>query len=259
MIAGYTDWEFNLPEALLERLILKFAELSPAPLIDANVAAIPEEQGIYQLFLIRNDQPELVYVGKTDAEAGLHVRLARHSEKIQNRLNLDPSRVMFKAVRVYVFTAVDLETQLINHYGGTKKVNWNGSGFGSNDPGRERDTTTYKVDHFDTQFPIDIHRPLSFAVPTKASAAEILRVLKRGLPYLIRFETLNRNSRTPHADLEATQVSLDPLLPMTPENVIAQTVRQLPVGWHATLLPSHVIIYKDDNRKFPSGRRIAES
>ena len=258
MTAGYTEFEFDLPDALLKRLVVVFDALIAAPLIEANVTAIPEEQGIYQLFLNGEEGHNLVYIGKTDAAAGLRVRLGRHAAKIRNRLNLDPNNVLFKAVRVYVFTAVDLETQLIEHYGGNR-VSWNGSGFGSNDPGRERDTTTYKADHFDTQFPIDIGRVLSFTVPVSGSAAEILRVLKNGLPYLIRYQSLRQGARAPHPDLDATRVILNPSQPLTPESIIAQIIGQLPTGWHATMLPSHVVIYKDDNRRFPSGRLIARS
>lgn len=259
MTAGYVEFEFDLPEALLKRLITVFDNLPPAPLMKLNVEAIPEEQGVYQIFLSKGEKSDLVYIGKTDAAAGLRARLNRHATKIQNRLNLDPDKVMFKAVRVFVFTPVDLETQLIEHYGATSTVSWNGSGFGSNDPGRERDTTTYKENHFDTRFPIDINRPLSFAVPATASAADILRALKAGLTYPIRFQGLGKGQRAPHPDLEKTRVSLNTSLPRTAESVIAQTIQRLPAGWHATMLPSHVIIYKDDNRKFPSGRLIAKS
>ena len=41
--------------------------------------------------------------------------------------------------------------------GGDGKLPWNHSGFGSNDPGQQRDTTTYKQDHFDTQHPIRLN------------------------------------------------------------------------------------------------------
>lgn len=256
---GYVDFEFDLPQALLARLIKVFDEISAAPLLPSYVNAVPDEQGVYQLFLAAGRTSTLTYIGKTDGEAGLRKRLSRHGTKIQNRLKLDPNGVSFKAVRLYVFTAIDLETQLIKHYGGLSKVSWNGSGFGSNDPGRERDTTTYKPDHFDTQFPIDIGRPLSFPVPMNASAADILRALKTGLPYLVRFELPKRNSPVAHPDLEATIVTIDGSKPLTPETVIAQIVRHLPPGWHATMLPSHVIIYKNDMRKFPSGKLILKS
>src|ERR1041385_6312831 len=135
MIAGYVDFEFDLPEALLAKLIEIFAGLNSAPLTAESIEPIPEAQGVYQLFL----DGKLVYIGKTDAEAGLKKRLIRHSEKILHRTNLDPAKVSFKAVRIYVFTAVDLESQLIKHYNVISAVEWNASGFGANDPGRRRD------------------------------------------------------------------------------------------------------------------------
>jgi len=239
MTPGYTEFEFDLPEALLAKLVRVFDDVQAAPLLPDIVREVPEEQGVYQLFLIKDGVAGLVYIGKTDAASGLRSRLSRHATKILHRVGLRPEDVLFKAVRVYVFTAVDLETQLIDHYGGTAKVSWNGSGFGSNDPGRERDTTTYKVDHFDAQFPIDMNLPISFDLPTTGTAAETLRILKRHLPYLVRFQLLRKNSRSAHDDLEHTTISLDPTKPFTPESIIAQTVEQLPVGWHATRLPSH--------------------
>lgn len=259
MTLGYVEFEFDLPEALLAKLVTVLDDVEPAPLLPDVVREVPEEQGVYQLFLRRQGKLEIVYIGKTDAESGLRDRLSRHAIKILNRVGLDPADVLFKAVRVYVFTAVDLETQLIAHYGGVARVNWNGSGFGSNDPGKERDTTTYKPDHFDTQFPIDMSKPIEFALPERGSAALILKTLKRGLTYLLRFETSSRGSRLGHADFENTPVMIDPAKPKTAESIIAQVVAHLPAGWHATALPSHIIIYKNDNRKFPSGRLVARS
>jgi hypothetical protein len=257
MTPGYTEFEFDLPGALLARLVMVFDEMSAAPL-DASVAgAVPNEQGVYQLFLRGEGGSRLVYIGKTDAEAGLASRLVRHANKIQNRLNLNPADVTFKAIRVYVFTAVDLESQLINHYGG--KVPWNGSGFGSNDPGRERDTTTYKAEHFDWQFPIDLSRPITFSIPSSGTAAQVLNSLKANLPFAIRFERPPRKRTVAHADLEETIVSLSADNAATAERAIAAVIQQLPSGWHATQLPSHVIIYKNDSRSFPNGRVIAKS
>lgn len=259
MIPGYVEFEFNLPDALLAQLVGVFDKIEPAPLVQQNILKVPEEQGVYQLFHAPDSKPDLVYVGKTDSDSGLRARLNKHGRKIQHRVGLDPANVLFKAVRVFVFTAVDLEAQLIRHYGGVSNVPWNGSGFGSNDPGKERDTTTYKDEHYDTQFPIDVERPIEFEVPMSASAADILRSLKAQLPYLIRFEVIKRNSRTGHEDLETTQVTLNSASSTTPTGIIKQVISALPKGWHATMLPSHIIIYKNDRRKFPSGRRLADS
>lgn len=256
MTQGYVEFEFDLPGALLARLVEVFAKLESAPLTQAMLVGVPEEQGVYQLFLERDEgDPELVYIGKTDAAAGLHNRLTRHSQKIQHRVGLEPTKVLFKAVRIFVFTPLDLEAQLIDYYGGTR---WNGSGFGSNDPGRERDTTTYKSDHFDAAYPIDINRTLEFEIPHVGTAAAVLSALKQRLPYLFRFERDGR-SRRAHPDLASTNVHLDPSKGLTPESILQQVVAQLPSGWHATMLPSHVIMYKNDSRVFPSGRLLARS
>jgi hypothetical protein len=106
---GYGEFEFDLPEALLRGLVAKLDGLSAAPLTLDTVSAIANEQGVYQLFL----GGDLVYIGKTDGEAGLCQRLTRRARKVMHRRNLDPATVSFKALRVFVFTAVDLESYLI--------------------------------------------------------------------------------------------------------------------------------------------------
>ena len=153
---GYLEFEFDLPVALLTNLVSVFSKMDGTPLLSTNITVIPEAQGVYQL----SYQGSLAYIGKTDAEAGLRRRLDRHARTIQHRRNLDPSEVTFKAIRVFVFTAMDLESQLIKHYNAVATVPWNNSGFGSNDPGRERDTTNLKPDGFDAQFPVDIDREI---------------------------------------------------------------------------------------------------
>jgi hypothetical protein len=92
----FTNLEFDLPKALLNELTRRFDELVSGQLNDSNLTKVPEAQGVYQLFL--DDQ--LVYVGKTDAEAGLNKRLLRHCNKIQHRKDLPSNRVSFKAVRI---------------------------------------------------------------------------------------------------------------------------------------------------------------
>ena len=253
-MTGYVDFEFDLPGALLTRLVQVLDELTPAPLDPSFLTDIPDAQGVYQLFL----DGVLIYIGKTDAEAGLCKRLERHQRKVQHRDGLNPSRVSFKAVRIYVFTAVDLETQLIEHYGGYAAVRWNGSGFGSNDPGRERDTTTYKAAHFDATFPIDIERSLPVEFPKTGTAAALLAILRRSLPYTFRYENAGGRSRRPHPDLERP-VSLSAGSPMTARRIIQEIVAQLPAGWQATKLPSHIILYKETPRAYVQGVVIGQS
>ncbi|TIL83467.1 MAG: GIY-YIG nuclease family protein [Mesorhizobium sp.] len=62
---------------------------------------------------------QIVYIGKADAEAGLRKRPRRHAWTIQHRQNLSVQDITLKAVRVFVFAAIDLERQLIRHDGTT--------------------------------------------------------------------------------------------------------------------------------------------
>lgn len=248
---GYKDFEFDLPGALLDHLVRALDGMGAAPLDAESIRAVPEVQGVYQLFL----DGELVYIGKTDAESGLHQRLARHSRKIHHRRGLDPARVTFKAIRIFVFTAMDLETQLIKHYGGVKGTKWNGSGFGANDPGRNRDYS--KPGEFDQEFPIDIDCELGEDFSGQHTAAAVVAKLKAILPYTFRFETQAR-SRTAHADLLDTKVTISREA-MTARRLIEELVRQLPLGWQATALSALLILYKEQEGKYPQATILARS
>jgi hypothetical protein len=137
-VKGFRTFEFDLPAALLVHLVKLIEEMDSAPLTIEGTEEIPaskEAQGIYVLI----HKEKIVYVGKTDGKSGLRGRLRRHVKRVQHRSNLDPTAIYFKAIRVYVFTAIDLEAQLKGHYDAPE---WNNSGFGSNDPGKRRDKTS---------------------------------------------------------------------------------------------------------------------
>src|ERR1051325_7269606 len=96
--SGYGEFELNLEDAILQQLPPLFDQLSATPLAIVNIQAIPPDaQGAYLLYY----QSNLVYVGKSDAEAGLRKRLERHSFKVLHRINLNPQDVTFKAARIY--------------------------------------------------------------------------------------------------------------------------------------------------------------
>jgi hypothetical protein len=252
-MTGYIDFEFDLPGALLQRLINVLDALGTAPLSPEGLVAIPEEQGVYQLLL----DNKLVYIGKTDAEAGLRKRLTRHSKKILYRNGLAPDRVTFKCVRIYVFTAVDLEADLIRHYGGVKAIPWNGSGFGSNDPGRERDTTKVDSANFDARYPIDIDRSLAFAVESNERSSSALARLKEALPFNLRYQGVGGRSRKAHPELESAILPAA-AGPMSSRDAIQHIVTHLPPGWQATALPGYIILYKEQ-RIYESGKIIVRS
>jgi hypothetical protein len=246
----FKEFEFDLPRSLLRDLVELLESMGRAPLdLDTVNRLIPEEQGVYQLYL--NDI--LVYIGKTDAEAGLCKRLARHAKKIHQRQNLTPSQISFKAVRVFVFTAVDLESQLINHYNSLGAFPlWNNSGFGANDPGRERDTTTLKQSHFDKRYPIDIDVPLQpVSLDTTLSVADALSQLKNEVPYVIRF---GGGVRRPHTDLVSTTITISSG-PRTARSILTLIRAALAGNWQVTVLPGYVIMYPEQ-RQYPEARPL---
>ena len=68
---GYAEFELDIPEVMRTELPKYFDALAAEPLIEANIAKIPQNaQGAYMLFL----DGALVYVGKTDAQAGFRAR-----------------------------------------------------------------------------------------------------------------------------------------------------------------------------------------
>ncbi|WP_166358913.1 GIY-YIG nuclease family protein [Pseudomonas akapageensis] len=202
----FKELEFDLPSALLKELVALFDQMESGPLNDVAVETVSEDQGVYQLLF----RGELVYIGKTDADAGLRQRLLRHSKKIRSRMNLDQSEVSFKVVRVYVFTAMDLEELLIKHYKSSSiPLSWNFSGFGSNDPGRNRDKSKVKASHFDRLYPIDLNVEVCVLQQESSySVAEVLKQMKEQLAYTVRFQGQGERSKKPHQDLVERKVVL---------------------------------------------------
>lgn len=239
-MSHFKDLEFDLPSALLRELIVLFEEMAPAVLSEQNVLPLADGQGVYQLF----HRDKLVYIGKTDNEAGLRKRLLRHCEKIRSRLNLISDEVSFKAVRIYVFTAMDLESALIRHYKAVAGISWNNSGFGSNNPGRNRDHSALKSGHFDALYPIDLNYPVTIHSNEELTAASLLVLLKEQLPFTVRFLTASTRSKKPHPDLMSIDVRVEGSA-HTARSILKCISRSLPIEWQITALPGYVIVYKE--------------
>lgn len=252
MARGFVAFELDLMEAIMGQLIPTLDAMEPAPLTLDNARDLPDAQGVYLLI----HDGAVRYVGKTDAEAGLATRLARHARKFEQRRNVRPEDVGFKAAQILVLTAMDIETRVIRHY----DAEWNGSGFGSNDPGRNRELTDKAEQGFDARFPIDIDIPLDVLPPGPTTAHDALVALKVALPYTLRFE-LERGAKgshafrtKPHPDLPAAPVTIPPG-PITVRDAMRLIVAALPPGWQATYFVSHVILYRD-NPHYPHGTAI---
>jgi hypothetical protein len=250
---GFRAFEFDLPPALLKQVFGVLDGMEQGALTPQHVGTVvPEAQGVYQLF----HNGKLVYVGKTDAQSGLRRRLERHAYTILSRHKLDVADMSFKAVQVLVFSAMDLETSLIGHYRelGSPSA-WNGSGFGSNDPGRNRDKTALREDGFDANYPINIDLPLNLeGLREKRSARELLSAISGRLPYTLRFE------RTAMAteQLDAASISCGPEIG-TMRQVMERVIENLPKGWQATKLSGRVILYRERDDNYPGGEIISRT
>lgn len=252
-IPGYGEFELDLEIAIREQLPPLFEKIEAAPLLPENVDDIdPEAQGAYQLFL----GEDLVYVGKSDAKAGLHKRLKRHFYAVQHRPDLNASIVRFKAIRIYSFNVMDIETILIDFYSAKNEgasLEWNGSGFGSNNPGVSRDTQ--KTSKFDTKYPISIDIPLPLpphGLPNPCSVAKTLKWLCRQLPYTLRVES--------NSELNSVYVDTNAFFPadVTMRSVLTSVIAFLPNGWQATALKGYCLLYKH-HRTYPAPTLILHS
>lgn len=249
---GFIAFELDLMGAVLDQLIPILDKMEGEPLTRAAAQLLPDAQGVYLLI----HQGQVHYVGKTDAEAGLRTRLTRHVTKFEQRDNIVPADVQFKAAQILVLTAMDIESKLINHY----RTDWNGSGFGSNDPGRQRETTAKPPQGFDARFPINIDLPLDFLVAGPTTVHDLLMQLKLGLPYTLRYElepgakgSHSFRSR-PHPDMPGVPLTV-PVGPITARQAMQLVLGALPHGWQATYFASHLILYKE-NRAYTHGMPI---
>ncbi len=203
-----------------------------------------------------------VYVGKADSS--LTTRLAQHAKKLSGRVGPFSGNVAF----ICLYVEEDLEASapeklLMKWYrkqqrereaaekreakakgkplddGKPKEpaLPWNKNGFGNKDPGKERDTTEIKANHFDALYPINLDLPISLT-PRKTDVSTFLNELKVKLPYNLRFQN-------PHADLGTLVTVLKGS--KTVREWIQFVVEALPAGWLATALPGYVILYREDN------------
>ena len=230
-VQGYDEFEIDVEAILRDQLPRFFSAIDAAPLTETNVAALPERaKGAYMLLF--DGAP--VYAGKTDTRHGFRDRLHRHSWTVQGRKGLDPSRMAFKAVRIMVFSAFDVESIFIAEMkkAEAQALPWNDSGFGSNDPGKRRDGQLPA--DFDKWYPVDIDFAVDGLPVGQVDLRELLRVVKGKLPYLIR------NAPLP-GDVHVSDVPTT----ATVREILNIVITALPPGWQVTVLHGRVIIYKE--------------
>jgi hypothetical protein len=246
---GYVEYEIDIEKVLRSELPLFIEQVELAPLVAETVDAIPlGAKGAYVLYL--DGLP--VYAGKTDTRHGFRDRLNRHAYTIRNRRNLDPARIGFKAIRILVFSNFDVEAILIDamRKADPTALAWNDSGFGSNDPGHNREGQ--RPADFDTLYPIDIDRLLSFVEPGDYDVLSLLIEIKRHLPFDLRYQTdpmpnsdRPASHRVGHQDHRAAS-PVTVAEGETTRSLLNKVMANLPDGWRTTLFPGRVILYKED-------------
>ncbi|MGA2584801.1 MAG: Eco29kI family restriction endonuclease [Tepidisphaeraceae bacterium] len=241
-VEPFGDFDFDLARAVLEQLVEAFNALPAGALDPPTLSRMKKGQGVYQLFL----GGELHYVGKA---GNLPQRLSRHYRELSARLNLDVSTLCFKALYIHQnWTTWTTENALIRHFSPLTPSLWNTSGFGSNDPGHNREDTA-EDDTFNNDYPINPDITCIWIGRRTAKAWDILSELKENLPYLLRFHKVTNKFKR-QIDHEAqNQLKLtDITIPrdgMTVREVMIEIARQLGAGWQATQFKGRLILYKE--------------
>ncbi|MFF8769693.1 Eco29kI family restriction endonuclease [Kitasatospora sp. NPDC015120] len=241
----HDDFRLSITKALGDQLADALSHLGRAPLADENLVQLDERPGVYQLYL----GGDFVYVGKADKT--LPGRLRNHLRKLSGRRNIDLDDVAFSCLYVAEdFSALAPEQLLISHHKEMGSIPWNNNGFGNKDPGRQRDSTILKKNHFDVVFPIDLDRPVEGLVPGDTSLHAFLKALKSGLPYNFRYAEPPRSKSSfvtvPHAGLSANEAF----------RLLSEA---LPEAWQVAALMGYVIMYADSPNEYKSAWRYFRS
>lgn len=229
------DFKLSITRALADQLATSIERLTPQPLTEVALSGLEGRPGVYQLYL----SGDLVYVGK--ASRDLPRRLRKHLRKLSGRTNISLDDVGF----ICLYVDEDLEASapekmLIARYRSAGDVPWNTNGFGNNDPGKQRDRSLVKTNHFDALYPINLEVEILLAPHTaKYSTDDYLRRLKEKLPFNLRYENKDADAVQ---TLRETSVC-DPGGPRSVRSHLQSAFAALPSGWQLTILPGYVILY----------------
>ncbi|MFF1351192.1 GIY-YIG nuclease family protein [Streptomyces sp. NPDC058322] len=237
----HKDFTLSITKALGDQLAYALKKLGRAPLSEESIARLKEKPGVYQLYL----NGKFVYVGKADKS--LPARLGNHLRKISGRRNISLDEMAFSCLYVAEdFSALAPEQLLITHHKGQGDIPWNNNGFGNKDPGRQRDSTVLKRNHFDVLFPIDLDRPIEGLQAGETTLHELLEAIKAGLPYIFRYGK--------SAEFKARSVHV-PSTAMTADEVFQLISAEIPDKWQVAALMGYVIMYDDSPNTYRSAWR----
>lgn len=236
---SHGTFDLDIPQAVREQLDAKFQTLTTDPLVPETIRSLLPGQGVYELF----HQGLLVYAGKADKLRG---RLLNHCKKIGGRQNISAADVFFKCLYLgpnwITFAAEDA---LIRMYSSQGSCQWNGLGFGPKDPGKRRDETVLKPEHWDLQYPIRYDFPLTEIQPATYECLTLLRLMKKQLPFNLRYhKTKSGSVKSGHPDYADITIQI-PVAGMPAHEMLILIAKSLPSGWQATRFPHQFTLYKE--------------
>lgn len=238
-------YSFDFFQTITDQLRDRLGLLDSTPLDDESLAALRiyqaacgSAQGVYCLVY----ENLTVYVGKADR---VDERLAQHLAKVRGRQNIDLAKVCYKAILLdrSMSTAAN-EKLLIQAFQAQHECEWNGSGFGTKDPGKERDTTRPNL--FDQRFPIRADFLVSELDNTE-TLDSLLGKMKLQLPYVVRWQALTAEQKQIVIDLNG--VSRDA------ESLLRLAGQALGIGWQAVILSNGIILYRNQTT-YVHGRTV---
>ncbi|MFJ1938130.1 GIY-YIG nuclease family protein [Kitasatospora sp. NPDC088160] len=237
----HKDFTLSITKALGDQLAAALADLDRAPLHEDSIKELKERAGVYQLYL----DGEFVYVGKADKS--LPARLRNHLRKISGRRRIALEEMTFSCLYVAEdFSALAPEQLLISHHKEMGNIPWNNNGFGNKDPGRQRDSTILKQNHFDVMFPIDLGRPVEGLEAGEFTLQDLLEKVKAGLPYNFRY------GKSVEFKRRLVQVQVGPT---TADEVFRLISAEIPDRWQIAALMGYVIMYDDSPSHYKSAWR----
>ncbi|MDR7302258.1 Eco29kI family restriction endonuclease [Haloactinomyces albus] len=239
------EFKLSITQAMADQLEAALNRLTPAALTTEYLKELEVRGGVYELYL----RGERVYVGK--ASDDLPGRLSQHRRKVSGRAGIELADMGFKCLYVDEdLEAAAPERLLIKEYKKTGSAPWNTNGFGSKDPGVERDTTMVKAKHFDALYPADLDLTIQSLEPGLYPIKKYLQAVKDELPFNLRFP----REKKPYIQEDGSQPSVEvPERALPARELIRMAIEALPEGWQATALPGYVILYRED-RDYKSAR-----
>ena len=239
----HAAYSFHFLDTVSRELIAELGALALTPLnqqalakLAADQVTLNARQGVYLLY----HRGEPVYLGKAD---DVHERLRQHLRKMSGRANIDLGAVGYKALLLdkSMSTAAN-ETVLIQLFQETYQGMWNGTGFGTKAPGKERDTTA--PSKFDREHPIKADYPIT-GIRDKETVGAVFQTIKSQVPFVFRHAV---DSKALKIELELREV------PRTAESLVAAALASMEAGWYCAVLSYGLVVYRDRKTYGPDVR-----